>query len=100
MVKDINPLTRKNMILEQSEQKQILDLMDNYRRLHAEIKKVEDSITEFQKTLASLNEVKDVVDKGIEENRENESTIIKALVEKYGEGKLDLKNFEWVTNDK
>jgi predicted nucleic acid-binding Zn-ribbon protein len=88
------------MILEQAEQKQITDLMDNYRRLHTEIKRVEESIEEFQKTLNSLNEVKDVVVKGIEENRENESTIIKSLVEKYGEGKLDLTNFEWVTNNK
>lgn len=86
------------MVLEQSEQKSILDLMSNYKKLHEEISRIEVSIVDFEKSLKMLYKDKDAVIKNIEENRESESTIIKGLVEKYGEGRLDLQNFEWVTN--
>ena len=87
------------MILEQTEQKSILDLMNNYRKLHEEITKIEVMSKDFEKTLQELYKTKDVVIKSIEENRENEAGIIKGLVDKYGEGKLDLQNFEWITNN-
>jgi len=86
------------MILEPAEQQQILNLMDRYKKLHDEIARVEVSIVDFEKSLKMLHDDKDKVIKGIEDNRESESTIIKALVDKYGEGKLDLAKFEWITN--
>jgi predicted nucleic acid-binding Zn-ribbon protein len=86
------------MTLEPKEKQDIIDLMSNYKKLHDEINKVEKTMEEFQKTLDILNTTKDAVIKGLEENRETESTVIKRLVEKYGEGKLNLTNFEWEIN--
>lgn len=86
------------MILEQAEKQSILDLMSNYKNLHNEINKVEKAMTELQKTLDTLNVTKDAVIKGLEDNRETESTVIKRLVEKYGEGKLNFTTFEWEIN--
>ena len=87
------------MILEKEEQQKILDLMDNYRKLHEEISKVEVMVRDFEKTLQELYKTKDTVIKNIEDNRENEAGLLKGLVAKYGEGKLDLTNFEWITNN-
>jgi hypothetical protein len=98
MTKDNNPLIAKTMILEQTEQQSIIDLMDNYRKLHEEITKIEVMTKDFEQSLRQLHKDKDAVIKGIEDNRENESGILKGLVEKYGEGKLDLSKFEWITN--
>ena len=86
------------MILEEQEKQQILSLMAKYRNLHDGISRIEVSIKDVEQTLRSLYEEKDAIVKGIEENRETETTVIKSLVEKYGEGKLNLDNFEWVTS--
>ena len=87
------------MILEQSEQKKVTDLMVNYRHLHDEIARIEVTIKDFEKSLQMLYKDKDAVVKGIEDARDNESTVIKGLVDKYGDGKLNLANFEWVTDE-
>ena len=87
------------MILEQTEQTQILDLMSNYKQLHDEIARVEVSIRELEAEMKRLNNDKDRVINGIEDNRDNEATIIKALVDKYGEGKLDVTTMTWYPNE-
>lgn len=87
------------MILEQTEQTQILDLMSNYKQLHDEIARVEVSIRELEAEMKRLNNDKDRVINGIENNRDNEATIIKALVDKYGEGKLDVTTMTWYPNE-
>ena len=86
------------MLLEPEEKQQILDLVDRYRTLHDEIAKIEASIVSFQESLKTLYKDKDSIINGIESNRENESTVIKGLVKKYGEGKLNLESFEWINN--
>jgi len=87
------------MILEQTEQTQILDLMSNYKHLHDEIARVEVSIRELESEMKRLYSDKDRVINGIENNRDNEATIIKALVDKYGEGKLDVTTMTWYPNE-
>lgn len=87
------------MILEQTEQTQILDLMSNYKQLHDEIARVEVSIRDLEAEMKKLHNDKDRVINGIEDNRDNEATIIKTLVDKYGEGKLSLQNMEWISNE-
>lgn len=87
------------MVLEQTEQISILNLMSNYKKLHDEISKVETSINELEESLKELHKRKDAVIKGIEENRDNEATLIKGLVDKYGEGKMSLLDMSWITNE-
>jgi len=86
------------MVLEQIEKESILALLNNYRQIHDGLSKIEGSINEMQKALTDLFNAKDALIKNLEDNREGESTLIKGLVEKYGEGKLNLENFEWVIN--
>jgi hypothetical protein len=86
------------MILEQQEQQEIVSLMDGYKKMHDEIVRVEVSIRDFEKSLKLLYEDKDKVVKGIEDNRKIEAEIIQKLITKYGEGKLDIRSFEWVNN--
>lgn len=87
------------MVLEYAEKQNILDLMENYKKLHEQISRIEVTSKEMEKSLHLLHKEKDVVIKGIEDNRENESGIIKGLVEKYGEGRLDLQTFDWIPNE-
>lgn len=88
------------MVLEQIEKESILALLNNYRQIHDGLSTIEDSINIMQKSLTELLNSKDALINNLEENREGESTLIKGLVEKYGEGKLNLENFEWIINSK
>lgn len=88
------------MILEPIEKQNILDLMSNYKNLHEEIAKVEKTITELTSSLKELYKVQGGITKDLEDTRDKEATLIKMLVEKYGEGRLDTQNFEWITNNK
>ena len=88
------------MILTQEEQNNISKLISNYQESHATITRVENFIKDFSKTLELLQQEKDVIIEKLNENRENEATVIKGLVEKYGEGKLNTTTLEWIPNEK
>lgn len=88
------------MKLEQNELDAINELIVKYNNQHDDIIRVELSIKELETNLKSLNEKKDKLLNTIEDNRDLERTIVKALVDKYGEGKLDVQTLEWITNEK
>lgn len=87
------------MTLEEIEKRNILDLMSRYRSLHEEIAKIEKSINDFNNSLKDLYKTKDIIVGRLEENRETEATLIKMLVEKYGEGRLNTNDMTWVPNE-
>lgn len=79
--------------LEESEKEYIKNLSVHYKRIHKEIKEVEDLMKEFSDKTKSLI-------KELEEKRENEMEFLGTLKEKYGDGHIDVFSFKWVTEKK
>lgn len=84
------------MFIEESEQRSIIELMDRYKRLHDEITRIEVTIKDVENDLRTLLKSKDSVVDGITKNREKEHQLILELTKKYGDGKLNVQNFEWI----
>ena len=79
--------------LEESEKEYIKNLSVHYKRIHKEIKEVEDLMKEFSdKTKNLIRE--------LEEKREKEMGFLDSLKEKYGDGHIDVFSFKWVTEKK
>jgi hypothetical protein len=79
--------------LEESEKDYIKGLSTEYKRIHKEIKEVEDLMKEFSERAKTLI-------KELEEKRENEMGFLDSLREKYGEGYIDVFTLRWMKGKK
>ena len=79
--------------LEESEKDYIKNLSVHYKRIHKEIKEVEDLMKDFTDRAKNLIEE-------LEEKRENELRFLDSLKGKYGDGHIDVFSFKWVTEKK
>lgn len=85
--------------LEKKETDAILDLIQTYRDLHTKIAEVEEGIVTVEKQMKKLHKQKDAVIAQIQANRDREGELIGDLMKKYGDGKLNLNDLEWVKQD-
>lgn len=88
------------MILKQSQQQTILDIMDKYRTLHEKISNLESSILELDVNLKKLYAEKDTFLKGMEDTKDEEASLMKTLIDEYGEGKINIHDLSWIENKK
>ncbi len=82
------------------EKNEIVRLIETYKTIHDEIKTIENSITEFEEGLQSLYYKKDLIIKQLEDSRDSEIQMVNNLANTYGDGKLDINNFEWINTQK
>lgn len=85
--------------LHKKETAALLELIHTYRNLHTKIAEVEDGIASVEKQMKKLYKQKDAVIAQIQANREREGELIDELLEKYGKGKLNLENLEWINDE-
>ncbi len=82
------------------EKDEVVHLIETYKTIHDEIKTIENSITEFEEGLKSLYSKKDLIIKQLEDSRDSEIQMVNNLANTYGDGKLDINNFEWINTQK
>ncbi len=79
--------------LEESEKDYVKGLSTEYKRIHKEIKEVEDLMKEFSERAKTLI-------KELEEKREAEMGFLDSLRGKYGEGYIDVFTLRWMKGKK
>lgn len=75
--------------LTEKEKSEIFQLSGDFIRIHAEIMEVEESIKQMEMKSSGLIEE-------LENCRRKEELFNKELLDKYGEGKLDLSGLKWI----
>jgi hypothetical protein len=84
------------MTLEQTDKEAVLDIMKKYRDIHVELMSVEATAKELEKSLNDARERGESLVRTLESQRDLEGAVIRGLVQKYGEGRLDPVSFEWI----
>jgi hypothetical protein len=82
------------------EQSKILGLMAEYRSLHDGLNEIEASINKMVETIKEAYSLKEALDKRIKDVRASEDVVITGMIEKYGNGKLNLDDLEWILTNK
>lgn len=87
------------MKITSEEQQEVIEIIQNYRKLHDNIAEIEVSMKDLDNMMKELRSKKDVIIDGIKDNRKREGVVIESMISKYGKGRLNLDEMNWLPNE-